>query len=259
MAGQITTETLLMLSKPTRLALEIPNNAVKRPRDLGELVLSIIQYRKTLKPEDETEITALQKIAEEITLVVAKNDPLTPRYTYGRPLRLSDNDVLPLTNLLVSTGCVQHLNVVFQKILPGLKNKTGHTDREYMEECLLPVLAGLAKQFKEASMEWPHPTVKAFASRILNAYVRDIVGRKSNQIFPPTESLSFGCTEACSHCLSVRSFLYDSRSFLDISAAEKIRKHVNREVDGSSLARMGFSCTTIKMRSPYTLRVKWFL
>jgi hypothetical protein len=246
-----------MLSKITRLAFEIPNNAAKRPRNLGQLASSVIEYRKTLKAEDETEIAALQKIAEDIALLVVKNDPLTPSYNYGHPSRLSEKEVLPLTRLLVSSGCVQHLNVVFQKILPGVKNKAGQTDRAYMEECLLPVLAGVAKQFKEASMEWPHPTVKMFTSRILNAYIRDIVGRKSNQIFPPTELLSFGCTEGCSHCLSVRSFLHDSRLSLDISAAEKIRKHVSYEIGRSSLGRLGFSCATLKLRSPHTLQVKW--
>lgn len=242
------------------LTFEIPNAAKLHPRPLQELALSINTYRKSLRPEEDDESTSLQKAVADIALHVAKNDQLKPSYyNYGRVNSLTEKDVLPLTQFLVSVGCVGNLGIVLQRMLPSIKNKTGGTDRAYMEECLLPVLAGLAKQFQEASVAWPNQTVQEFASAILKPYIRDILGRKSHKIFPPTELLRFGCTEACSHCLSVKAFLQDANPILNISAAQNFRKHVGYELGRTPLDRLGFRWDTVKVRSPHTLRVKTYL
>jgi hypothetical protein len=199
---------------------------------LRELGFAILEYRKTLGPENEREIAALQKRAGDIALLVVQNDSMTPNKDAYRPLRPTEKEVLPVTKLLISAGCESNLDIVFQKILPGMKDGHSEPTRMYLEERLLPVIEGLAEQFKEASMEWPHPSTREFISKILNTYIRDVLGRKSSKLFPPFEVLSFRCAKDCIHCLPLRSFYQDSSPSLDIQYTNSdVRYHITGEID----------------------------
>ncbi|KAE8394112.1 hypothetical protein BDV23DRAFT_179916 [Aspergillus alliaceus] len=130
-------------------------------------------------------------------------------------------------------------------------NVKGSEMESAFHEFLLPVVNGLCGHIK-ATKRSSTTGERRFIKQVLTKYVTDYV--QSAPSPPPDwrERTSIRChSPDCRDCPSLRRFINDSsKKTEDFPIAERRRKHLDQQLDKS-----WFYTTTIKVRSPYTLRV----
>lgn len=122
------------------------------------------------------------------------------------------------------------------------------------EYCLLPFMQSAIVSLQNLKLSWPSEPVSAFAVFAISRAV-ELLGPEVSASTPPS-NLELGCN--CAHCKDVETFALDGRTELSITAAQFTRTHVEKQLNSKG-ADWGFSTTTVKGRTPYTLLVSLLL
>ncbi|KIM21997.1 hypothetical protein M408DRAFT_12274 [Serendipita vermifera MAFF 305830] len=138
------------------------------------------------------------------------------------------------------------LEILLKRILGSAKNI------RYIKETLAPLTLMCIRDAQALGIQWPWQPLSDFATTTIYRLAKQMGPRPTSPL-TPAELATFGC--GCAQCAEVRQFIVaGNRRMLSIRAAEKVRKHISREIEYKG-RDWGFVCTTIRQGSPHTLQI----
>ncbi|KAA8650261.1 uncharacterized protein ATNIH1004_002943 [Aspergillus tanneri] len=161
--------------------------------------------------------------------------------------RISSNTVIKLIQLADATNA--NVTGVMDTLVEYAANVKGSEIESTFHKFLFPVANGISKHI--GTTKRPFTTSEQrFITVLLTSYVTDYV--KNAPSPPPDWKVRTTIHCSCADCDSLRTFINDLHAKTkDFPMAEKRRKHLDQQIDKSY-----FTTSTIKLRSPYILRVE---
>ncbi|KAF7290823.1 hypothetical protein MIND_01323500 [Mycena indigotica] len=158
--------------------------------------------------------------------------------------------MIDLLRLCFDVGVQSHCGPILVRFtqLP-----TGADIKSHVSSILGPLLLQLSRFLETLNIKLTSKPYNKFSAAVVKSFTDQVLGDKPTAAVPSVGQIeAIGCT--CSDCEELRTFLlHDVSNSHAFSRNAPVRSHLEEELD--SARRWGITWETIKLRTPYTLKI----
>lgn len=169
--------------------------------------------------------------------------------TVAHRCRLNKDDLPIAVHTLFSYDICNSIQNLLDRLI--LHSSQSGALQELVQNRLIPFIVAVINSLKNLRRNWSsEPVLRSIAVLVMHAL--ELVGPKPSSVIP-LSNINLECD--CTYCKDLAVFVFDGRTEMSITALISIRKHIEKQLNikGDS---WGFTATTIKGRSPHTLKVR---